>query len=226
MDSEKLKNIIVKNLIDYRKASKLTQAELAEKINYSDKAISKWERGEGTPDIFVLQEICEIYNISINDLITEHNAPIELNKHHKKKDRFISFTTKNLITLLSFGLVWFIATIIYAGLEIFTKIDRVWLVFLYAIPVSVLVVYIFTRIWGTNWLNFIFLSFFSWSFTTCIYLTFKINMLWLLFVAMATFQVLIILWFFLKQEKFKSKQKNKIKAIADNLKQDDKTKLD
>ena len=107
-----LKSVIAQNLIKYRKENGLTQQELAEKLNYSDKSISKWERGEGVPDIYILKQIAELYNITVNDIIgmkviNNEPAPI-VNK------------TKNhvLITLMSIGLVWLVATITFAILKI------------------------------------------------------------------------------------------------------------
>ena len=60
---------LANNLIKYRKLNGLTQAELAESINYSDKSISKWESGKGTPGVFQLLVISEIYGISVSELI-------------------------------------------------------------------------------------------------------------------------------------------------------------
>ena len=210
MDNEELKNILTANLIQYRKANKLTQAELAEKLNYSDKAISKWERGDGFPDIFVINEIAQIYGITPNELLTQQ-SPNNIT-HSESKSNKLSNGTKKIIILLSFGLVWFIATLIYSFLGIFApKLDGTWLVFIYAVPVSLLVVFILICIWGTNLLKFIFLSLFSWTLILSFYFTFNIKNLWLLFICCASFQILIILWFWLKTEKIKVFKRRKEK---------------
>ncbi|MBR2054127.1 MAG: helix-turn-helix transcriptional regulator, partial [Clostridia bacterium] len=70
MQEETLRQSIARNLTFYRKLAGHTQAELAEQLNYSDKSVSKWERGEGVPDIYVLQQIAELYRITVNDLIS------------------------------------------------------------------------------------------------------------------------------------------------------------
>ena len=62
---EDLKDIISKNIIKFRKLSGLTQGELAEKLNYSDKAVSKWERSESLPDIVVLKQIADVFEVSV-----------------------------------------------------------------------------------------------------------------------------------------------------------------
>ena len=65
---------IAKNIIMLRKERKWTQQDLADKLNYSDKTISKWERGDSTPDIEMLAKVAEVFNVDINFLITEHSA--------------------------------------------------------------------------------------------------------------------------------------------------------
>ena len=67
MEKEELKSRVADNIAFYRKRAGLTQLELAEKLNYSDKAISKWERGDGLPDLVVLNEMANIFGININD---------------------------------------------------------------------------------------------------------------------------------------------------------------
>ena len=69
---EDLKKIIAKNLVTYRKQAHMTQAELAEKVGYSDKNVSKWERAEGVPDMLVLHELAELYGVTVNDFFVDH----------------------------------------------------------------------------------------------------------------------------------------------------------
>ena len=78
---ENLKSIIADNLTYYRKKAGITQQELAEKLNYSDKSVSKWERGEGVPDIYILKQIADLFEVTVNDLIeSRSSAPQKLNK--------------------------------------------------------------------------------------------------------------------------------------------------
>ena len=58
---EDIKPIIAKNITALRQGAKLTQIELAERLNYSDKAVSKWERAESIPDITVLKTIADMF---------------------------------------------------------------------------------------------------------------------------------------------------------------------
>lgn len=191
-NEESFKKIVAKQLVKYRKQNNLTQAELANKINYSDKAVSKWERGEALPDLYILNEIAKLYNISLQDIVSEESktttSPV---MESKLTNRF-----KFFISLSSCILVLFIATFIYAVLFAL-KVDtsKAYLVFLYAIPVTCIVGLVFNWIWGNVLNNFWFASGISWGLIIAIYYTLNIKELWLLFVATAVFQVLIIVWF-------------------------------
>lgn len=66
---EEVKNIVAKNIYELRKKNNMTQLELAEKLNYSDKTVSKWEKGENSPDITVLVEIANIFGVSLDYLV-------------------------------------------------------------------------------------------------------------------------------------------------------------
>ena len=123
------KHLVSKNLVYYRKKANLTQLELAEKINYSDKAISKWERGETIPDVFMLKQLANIYGITIDDFLSE--------KQNKEKETFsLKQTFKNrrlLITLMSIGLVWLIATVVFVVLLLVGIKQQAYLSFIFAI---------------------------------------------------------------------------------------------
>ena len=84
---DELKETIAKNLVELRTQARLTQLQLAEKLNYSDKAVSKWERGEAIPDIRVLIKLAEIYNITVDDILTDSAAKKVKPKMHIGKKR-------------------------------------------------------------------------------------------------------------------------------------------
>ena len=67
-----LKQLIGKNITKLRTSSKLTQAEFAEQLNYTDKAVSKWERGESLPDIVILKQIADMFGVKVDYLLSEH----------------------------------------------------------------------------------------------------------------------------------------------------------
>ena len=142
---ESLKQTIAKNLISFRTSRGLTQSELAQKINYTDKSVSKWERGLGVPDVLVLKELADLYGIKVDDFLTENEntSKIVLADKDKRGSRL-------LITLLSAGLVWLVATLVFVVL-LWLKIDRAWLSFIVAIPVCFIVLIVFSSLWGKIW---------------------------------------------------------------------------
>ena len=153
---ENTNKIIGDNISKFRKQLNLTQLELAEKLNYSDKAVSKWERGESVPDVATLMQIAEFFNVSINDLCYEVKEKKTLPTSHRNiKHTYIS--------VLSVGLCWLIATIVFTLLLLFApEINMRWLAFIYAIPVSALLLVIFNSLWGKRiYTLFMFLSCFG-----------------------------------------------------------------
>ncbi len=198
---EDLKDIVSKNIIKYRKLSGLTQGELAEKLSYSDKAVSKWERSESLPDIVVLKQIADIFEISVDALLSseqpknqEQHLPLIKQKHF-------------LITILSIGIVWVVATICFAFLGmIIPSFKQVWLSFIYAIPASFIVSIVFSFLWGKNWQQALSISGLIWSLAIALFLTFK-SINWLIFIIPVPVEILIIIFFSCK-DKFFSKNKN------------------
>ena len=190
MKSEmELRHQVAKNLVYYRKLNNLTQSSLAKKLNYSDKAISKWERGETLPDVYILSCLAEIFEVSLNDLVSFKPA---VPKKENTKSRL-------LISFCSIMLVWFLATVSFIVMIIVDPlIKKSWLAFIYAIPVSAIVAIVFSCIWGKNYHKTITVSIFAWSIPLAICLTFSFDRLWFLFICVIPFQVLILLWFKLK----------------------------
>ena len=196
---EELKNVIASNLMNLRKANKLTQLELAEKLNYSDKAISKWERGESLPDILLLKSLADMYGVSVDYFMQEHSNE-EAKQYKPKKDHL---NNKLIITLLSCLVVWVCATILYVNMKLIFD-NYYWMIWLWAIPVSSIVLIIFSSIWGTRKLVLASITLFTWSLITCSYLQFLKYNLWTIFLIGIPLQLAIILW-----SKIKPKEKNK-----------------
>ena len=141
VNEEKLRQLIAENIAYYRKQSGDTQADLAEKLNYSDKSISKWERGDGTPDIFILAKIASLYDVTVQDLLREKKVP-------KSRSRHI------LIHLLSVGLVWLVMTVLFCISKIFHVLPQyAWMVFIYAIPITGIVSVVFSGLWWNRFLH-------------------------------------------------------------------------
>ena len=194
MSEQELRQRLAKNLTEYRRLYEMTQAELAERLNYSDKSISKWERGEGLPDVFVLTQIADLYGITVNDLLsdrTPHKPSATLRVFRRRKHL--------LITLLAVGLVWLLATICFFFLGLFApELPRHWLTFIAAIPPSFIVLVVFTNMWFGNWARFLSVSGLVWSIAVLIDVAIvQFPNLYLIYAVAGVFQILIILWYFL-----------------------------
>ena len=147
MTSIDIKKNFSQNLINLRKAKGLTQLELAEKLNYSDKAVSKWEVGSVLPDIETMQSIAEFFGVTVNDLI-----------YARKKNVLREFYKTHLfMTLLVSVSIWFVATIIFFVLDSATSLNRTWLTFIYTIPINAIVLIVFSSLWFKK--IFIFISY-------------------------------------------------------------------
>ncbi len=190
-----LKQVIANNIIKLRKEKKLTQVEFARKINYSDKAVSKWERAESIPDVIVLKQIADLFGTTVDYFLNEHNENEKLVVIEKKQKSRIN---KISLTLLSTCPIWGIATLIFTLIHIFSN-KCVWFVFYICVPLTILLILIFNSIWGKKRFNYLIVSLFVWSILLCIYFSlFKYN-LWQLFILGIPAQISILLWSTLKK---------------------------
>ena len=183
---DNLKDIVSKNIIYLRTNNKMTQLELGEKLSYSDKAISKWERGEAIPDAYVLKKLSALFNVSVDYLLSEHD---EKELKAVKPHRF----DRSVISLISFLGTWTLAIIIFSVLWFLGSLQ--WLVFVYALPVSLIVMIVLTAIWGKAKNNIYYISLVMWSILAAIYLTFLQYNWWLLFVVGFPAQIIVLLSF-------------------------------
>lgn len=180
--------IIGNNIKELRKINKMTQNDLAEKLNYSNKAVSRWESGEVIPDVQTLNNICEVFEIPIENIFKEHLPTEKVKKEYKFR-----MGNKMAITLLSVLLVWLIATVTYVYSRI-TFNDNLWQVFIWAIPLSCIIGIVFNTIWGRKFFIFVLISILIWSTLTSIYLQFIEYNMWLIFIIGIPMQIGVILW--------------------------------
>ncbi len=206
MNEENLKKNIAKKLAFYRKNAGLTQSELAEKISYSDKSISKWERGEGLPDVAVLVTLSELFGVSLDDFIND-KAPKKPIKALKKY---------TLIPLLSVGVAWLCATFVYFVLMlVMPDVPRLWLSFIYACPVSFIILVVFSSMWWKMIFQIFSVSGLIWTIAVSLDITFSLKYMYLIYVVAAVLQVLAILWYVLIYDRDKSRV-SKSKSIKND----------
>ena len=200
MDDEKLKTLLGKNIAAHRKRCGLTQAGLAEKLNYSDKAVSKWERGESVPDVITLAQLAALYDITVDDLIRDPNElpPDADGKMQQVVEKTLKRkANKSIILWLSALLVWFVALFIYVVVSSF-DIANSWLPFFYAIPITAIVLLSLRSAWRDFRWNRVYISVIVWGALLCFHVTFWVFFhvnVWRVFLLGIPGQAAILLWF-------------------------------
>lgn len=189
---EDLKSIIAKNITTLRQTAKLTQIELAEQLNYSDKAISKWERAESMPDITVLKAIADLFGVPLDYLVRENHEVPDAEKPEVNANR-----NHRVITTLSILIVWFVATLAFVLMDMIAPaLLARYLVFAYAVPISMIVWLVFNSIWFSSRWNYWIISLMMWSALVSVVLTlysFQIGS-WQLLLLGVPGQIAILLW--------------------------------
>ena len=203
MDLENLKYRIGANIAVQRKKAGLTQAGLAEKLNYSDKAVSKWERGESMPDVLTLMQLAEVFETTVNDLLADPN---ELPGNPGKLEKAMTQVSekalkrkanKNVILGLSTTLVWFVALLIFVVISSF-DLPYSWIAFFYAIPINAIVLLSLRSAWRDFRWNRALISIIVWGFLLSIYLTFRVFLrfdMWKMFLLGIPGEIATSLWF-------------------------------
>lgn len=203
MDNEKLKKQIGINIVSYRKRQGLTQAGLAEKLNYSDKAVSKWERGESAPDVLTLMQLAELFDVTVNELLEDPNAlPEELGKVERVMEKAVAKTLKRkadkrIILGLSTILVWFVALFLFVVISSL-DIPKSWVAFIYAIPANAIVLLSLRSAWKDFRWNRALISAIMWGGLLSVYLSLLLFLhvnIWKLFLLGIPGQAAILLWF-------------------------------
>ncbi len=212
---EDLKLIFASNLIKLRQEAGLTQAALAEKINYSDKTVSKWERGEAIPDAYILKALSSIFHVSIDDLLTSReewdNGKPNLKHKEEYSQKFIIFCSiASIFTLcfLEFILVWAIVDQFH------------WLVLSAAIPLSLICLLVMNSIWYHGRFNMYIIGALVLSLILLLYLAvlqYDYNF-WQLLLMIVPCELIVYLACNIRKRK---KQKKLLRAESENKNTDD-----
>lgn len=186
---ENIKEIIAKNLVQLRKSHKMTQQALAEKLNYTDKAISRWEHAETLPDIETLCRVCEIYGVKFEYLL-QSEQPREKDNPNIKRENTGS---KVVTTLTAACTVWLLVTVLYS-----LMLDKnPWTLFIWALPLTSLVLVVTNHFFfGSKIFRILAMSFLSWTLIVSLYVELLIrnsNNVWSIFIVGVPLQAIIIL---------------------------------
>lgn len=189
---EKIRENFAHNLACYRRRAGLTQLELADRLNYSDKSVSKWERGEGLPDLLVVATIAELFGMTVNDMISD-----------KEVKKPLLHRNKIIITILSIGLPLLIAAILFFVFELVLKDYPTWHMFVYAMPACAIVNLVLACCWWSKLYRFVSVSLLIWAVPATVFIVVStfvtIAKLPLIFMISGVLQIMAILWFMMKK---------------------------
>lgn len=206
---EDLKYTIAKNITELRRKQGMTQADLARTLNYSDKAVSKWERRESMPDITVLKSIADHFGVTVDYLLQPEHHEEEERLRKKQITDIRLRRNHSIITCMGITVVWLLALIAFVIIK--TIAPKTWLSllpFLFALPITFIVWLVFNSIWFSRRRNFMIISLMMWSFLATVYfilLGCGINVL-LIFALGFPGQAIILLW---SNIRISRKKKNK-----------------
>lgn len=187
-----IKTTVASNLIALRKSKGLTQADVANALNYSDKSVSKWEHADSLPDISILSALADMYGVTL-DYLTHEDAEEQLayvnGKHKPDRERQLT------IEILAVTIILLCSTVAFVYGYCFREVQYVfWQAYLWAIPASSILLLYFNRVWHKNILASIILkSILLWSLLLCIYLQFFDYKLWMIFIIGVPIEAILIL---------------------------------
>lgn len=161
---DELKTVIASNIIRLRTAAGMTQAELGEKLNYSDKSVSKWERAESAPDIYVIKQMSDLFGVTIDSMTGEQDALAPQNAQP-----FLPYH-RSVITTLAVAAIWSIALLLFILFWILGELH--WIIFVYAVPISLIAALVLNSVWYGGKHNMYIVLFLVLSLIMTVYLTF------------------------------------------------------
>lgn len=191
---QELKFIIAKNIQKLRQEKEMTQWELAQELNYSDKSVSKWERGESLPDIVVLKQIADLFQVTLDYLVEEEHTEkpdtYHSDKKNQRRNQYIITCTSILIVAIMASLIYVILAMVFPGTH------YPWLCYAYAVPAAIIVWLVFNSIWFEPQKNFMIVSFLVWSLLIALYATFHMlgYKIWPIFLIGIPAQFIIWMW--------------------------------
>lgn len=191
---DEFKKVVAGNITRLRTSMNMTQAQLGEILNYSDKSISKWERGESIPDVFVLKKIADLAGVTVDYIITPHSDDEEIIPDKTEGRRY----SRRFITLTVLAGIWALAVLLFVILWIAGIVN--WLIFVYAIPISLITLLVLNSVWGERSWNLYIISGLVWGIICSVYLTALEYNWWQLFLLGIPAQIIIIFAFSIKRK--------------------------
>jgi transcriptional regulator with XRE-family HTH domain len=192
---DELKLVVASNLIKLRQQAGMTQAELGEKLNYSDKTVSKWERGESIPDAYVLTQLAELYGLTVDALLhTDDGWHAPEDTPHTAQNSDTPAFRSNVVTMVAIAGIWTAAIILFVVLWL--ALDKlVWIVYPSALPVTLITLLVLNSVWNQGRHNMIIVMALVASIIVLIYLVLLPLHPWQIFLILLPAELIVVLSF-------------------------------
>lgn len=206
MTMEDLKLIVASRLIKLRQEAGMTQAELGEKLSYSDKTVSKWERGESIPDAYVLTRLAQLYGTTVDALLCEAEPwmdPVE--KQRRDERESLPKFSSTVVTLVAIMGIWTMAVLMFVIFWLVLD-EIVWLIFATAVPVSLVTLLVLNSVWNRGRHNMIIVMVLVACVAALVYLYLLSINPWQIFLVLIPAEALVVLCFHIRVPARKKRQ--------------------
>ena len=194
---EELNRIIAKNISDLRRAASMTQAELGERLCYSDKLISKWERGEAAPNVFALKQMSEIFGVGVEYFFSEHDGDRAV-EFSAEKSNTRRFSSRAIITGISVCGIFMIATLLYVIL--WATVGKFSEIFVYSLPAALILVLVLNSVWNRGRHNYPIIGMLIVAVILTVYVALREYNVWQLFLLLIPGEIIVFLCALLKKK--------------------------
>lgn len=200
-DMDELKLIFASNLIRLRNQAGMTQAELAERLHYSDKSVSKWERGEAVPDAYVLKSLAEIFSVTLDQLLSDDSGWKKPHQFGEEREEY----SRSFIILCSIATIWTLCVLEFV--LVWMLLDSVqWIVFVAALPISLITLLVFNSVWYKGKNNMYIVGTLVLCLIVLIYLSLLEFNFWQLFLIIIPAEIVVYLAFHIRRRSGKARK--------------------
>ena len=209
MTLEDMKLVVASNLIRLRQEAGMTQAGLGEKLNYSDKTVSKWERAESMPDAYVLSQLAVIFGTSVDSLLSEAEPWMDPVKKQRRDQReSLPKFSSTIVTLVAIMGIWTMAVLMFVIFWLAADMI-VWQIFACAVPVSLITLLVLNSVWNKGRHNLIIVMFLVACIVTLVYLFLLPFHPWQLFLVLVPAEAVVVLSFHIRRREHKGRKTGK-----------------
>ena len=204
MTNDELKLVVASRLIRLRQEHGMTQAELGAKLSYSDKTVSKWERGESIPDAFVLLRLAEMYDTTVDALLRK-DAPWQdpVEKQRAQERALAPKFSSTVVTLVAIMSIWTMAVVMFVIFWLATDALQ-WMIFASAVPLSLITLLVLNSVWNKGRHNMLIIMGLVACIVTLVYLFLLTRNPWQLFLILIPAEVLVFLCFRIRHREKKT----------------------